>query len=177
MREGTLRCTIRKTGPAAALLVLLSELSACSGGGSPDGLSEAATRPTLYLEQEGAGASPAEEVVVHVAVAGITGLYGAALDLVYDSDVLRYRSAAPGPFLRGDGSDVAFAAALEDGLEGRLVTGASKIGDVPGLDGAGVLMTVRYAVMCSDCSTVPVEVERVRLKASDLSDIPFGWRE
>ena len=171
-----MRCTIRKVGPAAVLLVLLSELSACSGGGSHDGLSESALGPVLYLEHEGLGAPPAEEAVVHVAVAGITGLYGAALDLVYDPDLLGYRSASPGPFLHGDGHDVAFAAALEDGLEGRLVTGVSKVGDVPGFDGAGGLMTVRFAVKCVDCPITPIKVERARLKASDLSDIAFGLR-
>ena len=128
---------------------------------------------TLGLEYEAVDAAVGDQVEVIVQVGNVSDLYGVALDVVYDPAVYKFVSAAKDDFLASDGRDINFAAALEDGYEGRLVMGVSRIGDVDGLAGTGAVMTARFELLCKDCGETELKLDKTYLKNPELTDIPF----
>lgn len=156
---------------AASLVVCLAQACAVEQPESLDPGAEKVT--TLGLQYDTAGASVGDRIEVVVEVGNVTDLYGVALDIVYDPAVYRYVSAERGDFLSSDDRKTNFAAALEDGFEGRLVMGVSRIGDVEGLDGTGPVMTASFELLCEDCGDKGLKLDKTYLKNPELADIVF----
>ena len=155
----------------AGLVVCLAQSCAVEQPESQDPGTEQVT--TLALQHETAGANVGDQIEVAVQVENVTDLYGVALDIVYDPAVYKYVSSARGDFLASDGREINFAAALEDGFQGRLVIGVSRIGDVEGLEGTGPVMTASFELLCEDCVEKELKLDKAYLKNPDLEDISF----
>jgi len=70
-------------------------------------------------------------------------LFGVAFDLSYPTGQLTFAAADEGPFL-AQGADV--VSQVVEISPGRLVVGLSRLGQVPGVDGTGVLLILDFAV-------------------------------
>lgn len=80
-----------------------------------------------------------------VEVRGVEKAFNAAFDLTYDPTVIQYVGAAEGPFLSRNRLDsTSFSTALQDGAQGRIVTGLTRLGRVDGVSGNGALVTLSF---------------------------------
>lgn len=175
--SGARRARGAVTGLAAALIVLAA-LAAC-GGGSP-------TRPppppppTSSLTFTPGAASGGSAVVLartgptggsdlHLAVEArqVSSLYGVAFDLGYPASILSYEGATVGDFLGQDGFQVSLQVADETG---NLIVGVTRLGDVPGASGSGMLLTLRFRAVGSGTGSLSFS----RTQAVDADGRPIG---
>jgi hypothetical protein len=123
------------------------------GGGNPTQPNASLTftpagvgAPSIRLEREGVGAST---LVLEVMADQVTDLYGVAFDLSFPSNLLRFDGGDEGDFLSGPaGSGVGTSLQLTAN-GGVLVVGVTRLGDVPGRTGSGVLLTLRFTAIAS----------------------------
>jgi len=153
--------------------IVLSLVVACGAEQPAKETPEPEKATTLGLEYDASKVAVGDEVEVVMQVANVKDLYGVALDLVYDPAVYKYISASKGDFLSSDGKNNNFAAALEDGFEGRLVMGVSRVGEVKGVAGTGAVMTARFEVLCKDCGDKEFKLEKTFLKNPSLVEVLF----
>ncbi|HYO12500.1 MAG TPA: cohesin domain-containing protein [Thermoanaerobaculia bacterium] len=145
MRAGVLR-------PWLAVLLILT-LAGCGGGGgggSPVEPTPPPPQPGVTFTGQGGSANNSvvlasgagtnvNALVLEVRAQNVDDLYGAAFDLRFPAAVLQYARFTPGPLLEGGSVQVAPSGS------GNLVVGFSRLGEVPGLDGSGVLLTLEFA--------------------------------
>jgi hypothetical protein len=137
---------------AALAVLLVLVLAGCGGGGgggSPVEPTPPPPQPGVTFTGQGGsannsivlGSGPgtnANTLVLEVRAQNVDDLYGTAFDLRFPAAVLQYVRATPGPLLEGASVQAALSAS------GNLVVGASRLGEVPGLDGSGVLLTLEF---------------------------------
>ncbi len=171
MRRKT-ECGMRLTTLVLSLVILGVLTLACGDELPSKEALDPETATTLGLNYDLSNVAIGDEVEVVVLVEDVEHLYGVALDIVYNPAVYKYASASTANFLSRDGENNNFAAALEDGIEGRLVMGISRIGTVEGLAGSGPVMTARFEVLCNDCGDGEFKLDKTFLKNPSLVDIP-----
>ena len=70
----------------------------------------------------------------------MTNVYGLSFDLLYPSQLLSFTASTEGSFLGGTQTTMQ----VEERTPGRLVVGISRLGNVPGANGSGVVMTLEF---------------------------------
>jgi Cohesin domain len=135
----------------AALLVLA--LAGCGGGGGGGGSPVEPTPPPPQtgITFTGQGASGnnsvvlatgpgtnASTLVLEVRAQSVDDLYGVAFDLRFPAAVLQFVRFTPGPLVEEGSAQAAVSGS------GNLVVGASRLGEVSGIDGSGVLLTLEF---------------------------------
>lgn len=134
-----------------AILLVLT-LAGCGGGGGGGGGSPVdppPIQPGITFTGQGGSASNSivlgsgpgtggNTLALEVRAQNVDDLYGVAFDLRFPAAVLQYVRATPGPLLEGGSVQAAVSAS------GNLVVGASRLGEVPGVDGSGVLLTLEF---------------------------------
>jgi general secretion pathway protein D len=80
-----------------------------------------------------------ERFSVGIAAANVTNLYSAPFVLAYDPAVLDFEVASEGPFLKNDGKPTSFQATKAKDA-GQITVNLSMIGNVGGVNGAGMLV-------------------------------------
>ena len=105
--------------------------------------------------------------VLDVDATGVSDVYGFSFDLEYPSKLmdLRTRKINEGSFLPGP-DDVRTELVVEERPAGNLVIGYSRIGQVGGADGSGLLFSLEFALIGNGRG--PLTLER-----TDVID-PFG---
>lgn len=78
---------------------------------------------------------------------GLTDVYGAAFDLTYPSELLRFEASAEGEFLGQGGAQTTLQVA--ESPQGRLIVGYSRLGAAGGVDGSGELVILRFVATAS----------------------------
>ena len=148
---------------AAGLLVLA--LSACGGGGGGGGGTPTeqppppVTQPQIVFTPQGAAgansvflasstATTANTLFLEVRASPVTDLYGVAFDLSYPAAQLQFVQASPGPLLGAAGSVQAAA-----GGTGNLIVGGTHLGNIPGSNGSGVVMTLQFNAIAAGQGT------------------------
>jgi Cohesin domain len=147
---------------AAGLLVLA--LSACGGGGGGGGTPTEqppppVTQPQIVFSPQGAAgaksvfltsgsATNANTLFLEVRASQVTDLYGVAFDLTYPAAQLQFVQASPGPMLGAAGSVQAAS-----GGTGNLIVGGTHLGNVPGSNGSGVVMTLQFNAIAAGQGT------------------------
>jgi hypothetical protein len=113
---------------------------------------------------------------VNVTVENVIDLYAWVLTLYYPNTVLNGTSAAEGTFLKADGNPTAF---IEDNFtdsynatDGLLHVLCTRIGDVPGLNGSGTLVTATFK-STSTGTAENLHLENVQLSNASATLIPF----
>ncbi len=147
---------------AAAVLAgaVLCWLPACGGGGGPTApppppppppqpvaFTAAGTPGEMTIHLAKASGTAAEVLRLEVRANDFSDLYGLGFDLNYPTDLLDYRggSQAEGGFFSADGSRTeVFARQRTDGT---IIVGASRLGDVGGVEGSGVLLTLDFTAV------------------------------
>jgi len=132
-------------------------LAACGGGGGGGGGPTEPTPPpppqasivfsaqgtpganTLFLAS--GAATTATTLILEVRASQVTDLYGVAFDLSYPSAQLQFVRATAGPLLAGGAVQAAAGGA------GVLVVGGTHLGNVPGANGSGVVMTLEFSAV------------------------------
>ena len=127
---------------------------------------------SLALVADFTDVSVGDTVEVKVQVDDVEDLYGIALDVVYPSDVVRFVSCEGGAFLGQDGLETNEAFALENGEEGRLVVGLSRIGATEGVNGGGVVALCWFEVY-ADATPATLQIENPALLDSRTRPMSF----
>jgi hypothetical protein len=112
--------------------------------------------------------STADLLVLEVRATQVTGLYGAAFDLQYPAGLLDYQTRVLGPFLGASAS-----LQVVESAPGNLVVGVSRLGNVPGVDGSGVLLELELAA--GSAGTGNLAFTRNAALAADGSELTVGW--
>ncbi len=152
----------RRLGVLAFAGVLAWVAAACGGGGGGGGPTTPTPPPvppepvafratgtpsgmTIHLTKAAGTASDVLRLEVRASEFG--GLYGLGFDLNYPTDLLDYRggSQAEGAFLSADGSRTEIFARHRG--DNKVIVGLSRIGDVGGVDGSGVLLTLDFSAV------------------------------
>ncbi|MDD5771991.1 MAG: cohesin domain-containing protein [bacterium] len=119
---------------------------------------------TVYLEQVSINN---DEINLAVKVKNGTDVYGAAIEITYDSSKINYISLRKGDYLGTEG-DIVFSAMLDRGKEGTLLVGSDKKGDVPGANGDGTLVTIVFRALTTQANTaIGFNVQNSALKSSN----------
>jgi hypothetical protein len=178
----------RGRGSAAAALALLLVLAACGGGGGgggptapppptptpppPPGVTltaGSATGPAIVLAQS--ARSTATLLVLEVRASGVTGLYGVAFDLQFPAALFDYGAFTAGTFLAAGGATV--SAQVTESAAGNLVVGLTRLGNVGGVDGSGLLLELELPVEAG--GTGNVAYARNTALRADGSPLSLTW--
>lgn len=143
----------RALAPALALALVLA--LACGGGGGGGGVTNPPPppQPSITFTPAGAAgansislastsASTATKLFLEVRANQVQNLYGAAFDLTYPSTVLRYDGRVQGTFLDG-------TLAVSEAPSGNLIVGVTRLGEVQGVSGSGVLVTLEFTAIAA----------------------------
>ncbi|MEW6684381.1 MAG: cohesin domain-containing protein [Nitrospirota bacterium] len=96
-----------------------------------------------------------DEVTVNVVVTGVERLYSAPFYLSYNPSVLELTKVTQGEFLKQDGQQTAFLHANHAEM-GRVMIGLSRLGQVDGITGAGVLVSITFLAKAPGIGTFAV---------------------
>jgi hypothetical protein len=146
--------------PLLALWILgMGLLAACGGGGGGGGTPTQPpppppTQPSVtFTPTGGAGtgsvalamgaASTSTKLVLEVRSGGIQDLYGVAFDLQYPANLLQLTQVT------NQGSILSTGTFQETHTGGNVVIGVSQLGLVPGVSGAGTLLSIEFKPLAS----------------------------
>jgi hypothetical protein len=115
--------------------------------------------------------STASLLVLEVRSSQVTGLYGVAFDLTYPSAVLDYTAFRPGDFLAAGGAAVSIQ--VFESAPGNLVVGVTRVGDVAGADGSGVLLELELQAVASGSGSLAFR-ENTAFRA-DGTPLTVSW--
>ena len=141
------------------LAVLVAIVVACGGGGGGGGGPTEPTPPpppppgivftaqgtpganSLFLAR--GAATTATTLVLELRASQVTDLYGVAFDLTYPSTQLQFVRVTPGPLLSGGAAQAAAAGT------GTLIVGGTRLGNVSGATGSGVVLTLEFTALAA----------------------------
>ena len=152
----------RRLGVLIFTGVLAWLAAACGGGGGggptappappppppePVAFSAVGTPGSMTVHLTKASGTATSVLRLEVRASEFGGLYGLGFDLVYPANLLDYRggSQVEGDFLSGDGSRTEIFA--RERTDGSIIVGLSRVGDVGGVDGSGLLVTLDFNVV------------------------------
>jgi hypothetical protein len=111
---------------------------------------------TVFLEEVSKNNN---QITLALKVKGGSNVFGAAVEITYDSSLISYFSAAEGTYLKQDGNDTIFASSLNidtsgNKQEGILLIGCNRRGNAPGANGDGVLATMIFRAKAKQMDTI-----------------------
>jgi hypothetical protein len=147
-------------------LILLAGLAGCGGGGGGGSPTEPPPPVTPAVAFTGSGGSSTNSITIaqgpgtsgttlelEIRATSVQDLYGLAFDLEYPSNLLRFESSANAPgFLDAGGAQASYVSSLA--REGFLVVGYTRLGQVAGVSGSGLLARVRFTAIATGTGTV-----------------------
>jgi general secretion pathway protein D len=101
-----------------------------------------------------------QEIRADLALMNALNLYGAIITVMYDPKVLELKSASEGPFLKKDGQQTSFLFS-NNVKAGTVDVYMTRIGDVGGVSGEGVLGTLVFQAKSGGASDVTVQSMRL----------------
>lgn len=110
---------------------------------------------TLSVNPAYITALPDDVFSIDIEVADVVDLYTFAFDLQFApfGNVLAVRRVLEGPFLGSDAESTDFSYTVSV-LEGSVKVGSTRLGEVGGIDGSGVLATIEFKVVEAGTSTM-----------------------
>lgn len=132
-----------------SIFVVLLPAIGCGGSSSPSAPPGASFTPdgsaganSISLSQN--PASDANRLIIDVQANQVSGLFGINLELSYPTNVLRYATATEGGFLGNANVDTSFVVAERS--PGELVIGLTRLRDVQGASGSGILCSLEFTL-------------------------------
>ncbi|MGH9382386.1 MAG: secretin N-terminal domain-containing protein [Thermoanaerobaculia bacterium] len=120
----------------------------------------------VQLSADRTTVAPGMELEVHIRVDSGRPVSHLPLTLEYDAAALEVLGVARGPFLGADGE----ATLLSDITQpGRVVLGASRLGELPGVTGAGIVASVRFRAR--DTGTSDLRLSQAMARDARLEEI------
>ena len=99
----------------------------------------------VFLTPASSTVNPGDTFTRTVKVQNVGGTFYAAFDMTYDPKVIEYLDATEGAFLNRNGVDAtSFQAALQDGKQGRITIGITRLGVIGNVSGEGTLLTLTF---------------------------------
>ncbi len=117
-----------------------------------------------------------DALTVTAQIASASDMYAYGFDLVYDAQVLNFVSASSGGFLASDGAGTSFFSALENGVEGTLIVGDSRlVSPASGVDGGGDLFSVVFDVVGGISSSSDISFVGASFVADSVGDVAASY--
>lgn len=101
-----------------------------------------ASAPATGIFLRRGGGSAGTRLEVEVRAAEVSGVFGLAFDLVFPPGLLSYQGFAGGDFLGADGAETSLQ--VSDTGGGRLIVGATRLGQVGAMTGSGGVLTLVF---------------------------------
>jgi hypothetical protein len=113
--------------------------------------------------------------VLQIRVSQVSDLYGVAMDVVYPDAAMDFVPMATeeGEFFPAEGMfDVELQ--IVEAEPGRIVIGYSRLGEVSGRNGNGLLLALTFRTTANGTSAMRIEAPRVALDSEGLR-VPTTW--
>jgi len=117
-----------------------------------------------------------EEVTLNISVSGVERLYSAPFYLFYNPSVLELIKVTQGEFLKQDGQQTAFFHANHPEL-GRVMIGLSRLGQVGGVTGSGMLLAITFRAKAPGVGTFAVQQAEFRNTAMEIIPVQVASAE
>jgi hypothetical protein len=101
---------------------------------------------TLCVDPQTTKSEVGQDFSINVSISGVVDLYGWQLQLSWNETILDVLNATEGPFLKSGGNNPYFAAP-KIYENGSVLLYCSRVGNVLGVNGSGVLATIRFHVV------------------------------
>jgi len=108
---------------------------------------------------------------VLVNIGSVSDLFSYQFDLSFNPAVISATGMSEGPFLATGGSTMFLPGSIDNVAGTIAFTANSLVGEVPGINGAGTLVTINFQALASGSSSM--DLSNVILLNSSFSDIPF----
>lgn len=107
--------------------------------------------PEVSMGKDGSIVYSGNFVSFPVEIDEVSDLYAYGFEINYDSDVLNFVDATESDFLKEQGVDTAFYAALLNGEEGSLIVGNARLLNPPvGKNGTGKLFDLKFEILTAE---------------------------
>jgi len=161
----------RNLGLALLLLAGIITTATCGGGGGGGGGPTQPPAPqssVVYTPDASAGSnsiylgtgsgSAGSTWVMNISAQSVSDLYGVSLLIDFPSNLLSFSddSESEGSFLDGGGDFDTELVVRERGGSGEITVGLSRLGLVPGADGSGMLLSLRFNARSSGTGTIDI---------------------
>ena len=155
-----------------ALLMLAAGCNGSSSGSGGTPISRVSISPSV--EEVASGVTFSRTVEVQ----DIGDSFYIAFDLTFDPNVIQFVNASEGPFFTGNAADpTSVQAALQDGVQGRLTIGLTRLGLIGNVSGTGTLMTLVFQAVGQGTSQLVFEQPR-GLRNDARQDVAVGaWED
>jgi hypothetical protein len=110
-----------------------------------------------------------QNFTININVTAVSDLYAWEFNLNWTANILNFVNATEGPFLKSDGNSTFFYYNLNT-TAGQITVECTRLGNIPGLSGSGVLATIKFNVNSSGQS--PLNLYDVTLINSKEQTIP-----
>jgi hypothetical protein len=122
----------------------------------------------IYLKPAEEKIFAESDFVLELHIEEAVGLYAAGLDLVYNTEILKFVSAEQGSFLTKDQTTTLMPIKNRE-EDGRIIFGISRTKDAPGVDGSGVI--AKFTFRALKTGETDINIESLILKDSSLMDL------
>ena len=153
--EGSGKCEVQYR---LVLILLGLLLTSCGGGGGGGGGTPTPTNPqppsgpssvsfnasasTSGISLVIGTGSSGTRLEIDVVATDVSGVYGLAFDLVFPAGILNFTGSSEGDFLGADGVQTSIQ--VSDTGSGRLLVGATRLGNVGAMSGSGTVLTLVF---------------------------------
>ncbi len=151
-------CLVQALRALSGAILLLPLLACGGGGGSSATTPPTVPEPAILFIPAGIGAAGSLDLVasstsatrltVALEVSSVADLYGLSFDMTFPPSLLSFVSAQEENYLSADGALSTSFQAVENPT-GNLVVGLSRLGDVAGAGGSGVLLLLTFEALSS----------------------------
>lgn len=134
----------------------------------PDGLNLSAS--TLKLQSTSQGTQVGDQFILSIEADHVKDLFSAPFYLKYDPLLLEFIGLTEGKFLKQDGKPTVFIYSVDPNT-GQVIVGLSRLGDVGGISGSGVLALVTFKAKNPGTATVAfqnVDFRDIRLEPVNI---------
>jgi len=116
---------------------------------------------------------------INVTIANVTDLFSWQVALYYRNDILEATEATEGPFLKTGGDTLFVTSPSETGgvwndynaTHGRIFLGCTILGDLPGVNGSGVLATIKFKATALGCCILKLDRKETIVIDSDQNSM------
>ena len=143
-----------------------------SSGGTYTAYYEVVT--TIYIDPSALQTKLNKNFTVDVRIANVTDLYLWELKLYYRNTIINATQEIEGPFLKSGGATIWIDTSNPDynATHGLVYVCASLLGEIPGVNGSGVIASIKFEAIALGNSTL--DVTDTLVLDSDLFDIPHN---
>ena len=132
------------------ILIVIFSLSGCK---LPWDTSDAPV-PIIHIVPQNQSISLGEKFPLEIRADNVSYLFATPFYLLYDTNFLKFDSAAEGTFLNQNNMDSTTFLFSNDSTRGRITIGLTRLGQVPGVSGSGLLMTVYFGAINKGASNI-----------------------